>query len=42
MNEVKKEFEVIIWNINCLSDKLRQIQNKIMMLDVEMVYIFEL
>nr|VDC81856.1 unnamed protein product [Brassica rapa] len=42
MNEVKKELEAITWNINCLSDKLRQIQNKIMMLDVEMAHILEL
>ncbi|KAL0676251.1 hypothetical protein Bca4012_004232 [Brassica carinata] len=42
MNEVKKELEAITWNINCSSDKLRQIQNKIMMLDVEMAHILEL
>lgn len=42
MNEVKKELEAITWNINFLSDKLRQIQNKIMMLDVEMAHILEL
>ncbi|KAF8100303.1 hypothetical protein N665_0227s0035 [Sinapis alba] len=42
LNEVKKELEAITWNINRLSEKLGQIQNKIMMLDVEMAHILEL
>ncbi|CAH8358236.1 unnamed protein product [Eruca vesicaria subsp. sativa] len=42
MNEVKKELEAITWNINCLSDKLGQIQNKIWGLDLEMAHILEL
>ncbi|KAJ0249270.1 Proton pump-interactor 2 [Hirschfeldia incana] len=42
MNEVKKELEAITWNINRLSEKLGQIQNKMMMLDVEMAHVLEL
>ena len=36
MNEVKKELEAIAWNIQQLSDKIGQIQNKVMVLDAEM------
>ncbi|KAL0717241.1 hypothetical protein Bca4012_066563 [Brassica carinata] len=42
MNEVKKELEAITWNINGLTEKLGQIQNKIMMLDAEMARVLEL
>ncbi|KAG2309807.1 hypothetical protein Bca4012_085091 [Brassica carinata] len=41
MNEVKKELEAITWNIQQLSDKMGQIQNKMMVLDAEMEYILE-
>lgn len=42
LNEVKKELEATTWNINRLSEKLGQIQNKMMMLDVEMAHVLEL
>ncbi|KAF8083566.1 hypothetical protein N665_0765s0009 [Sinapis alba] len=37
----EKELEAIRWNIQQLSDKVGQIQNKIMVLDAEMAYILE-
>ena len=41
MNEVKKELEAIAWNIQQLSDKIGQTQNKVMVLEAEMSYILE-
>ncbi|KAH0880751.1 hypothetical protein HID58_068145 [Brassica napus] len=41
MNELKKELEAIAWNNQQLSDKIGQIQNKVMVLDAEMSYILE-
>ncbi|ESQ48441.1 hypothetical protein EUTSA_v10020348mg [Eutrema salsugineum] len=41
MNEVKKDLDEITWKINLLSDKMGQIQNKIMVLDVEMALVLE-
>ncbi|CAN7106921.1 unnamed protein product [Brassica rapa subsp. narinosa] len=41
MNEVKKELEAIAWNIQQLSDKVGQTQNKVMVLEAEMSYILE-
>lgn len=41
LNEVRKEFDAITWNINLLSDRMGKIQNKIKALDVEMARILD-
>uniref|UniRef100_A0A1J3DHL7 Proton pump-interactor 2 n=1 Tax=Noccaea caerulescens TaxID=107243 RepID=A0A1J3DHL7_NOCCA len=41
LNEARKEFDAIAWNINLLSDKMGKIQNKIKVLDVEMARILD-